>query len=795
MAGALDGIRILDLSWGIGGPLGVLLMAEQGADVIKVEPPGGDPFRAYTGYAVWNRSRRSVTADLKSDDGRARFLRLAQTADVIVESFRPGVMDRLGVGHDALREANPRAILCSIPGYPPGHRFANRPGYDALVQASAGLQYEQPGWRLGPVFLHMPVPSMAAAFLVPTGVLAALIVRERTGRGQHVTTSLWHASFLYTTQIWQHVEKADAAFHDLMGKTYPPGVHQSFVFECANEEWLHLSVMSGLPPLKSQDEILGVPAAPTQVEAMSMDPDELAALQQRRRESFKKHDRDALVAELRAANYAVEPIITAEQALADPHPQLAANDMVVTLDDPALGTTTQTGIPIHLLGTPGAIRGPQPAVGQHDDEVWGSLDATAPPTPGPAPSDGRDTAAPPLDGVVVVDFGQYLAGPFGPMILSDLGATVVKVEPVAGDGMRMAGKPFVGCQRGKQSIALDLKNPRGLEVAKELVARADIVHHNMTKGIATKLGIDYASCREVKPDVVYCNTYAYGLDGPLSHFGGLDPLYQASSGLEYEAGATHTGNEPLYIRFGMTDTANAMLSVVGCLMALYHRERTGEGQELWTSLLDGGAVFSSDALLVDDRAVPRPRLDRGLNGIDACYRLYETQDGWIQIAAVTDAQFASLCGVLGVAELVDDRRFVTPAGRRSHREDLEALLAPRFNTKTSISMSLALDDAGVPNEVPLETHQGDAMLYDADNVALGLVAEYEHPTLGRLRQFGSVIDFSDTPGRIYGPPPILGEHTRAVLHWVGHDDAAVDTLREAGVVFEPDEHYTDQRAW
>jgi crotonobetainyl-CoA:carnitine CoA-transferase CaiB-like acyl-CoA transferase len=373
MGGALDGVRILDLSWGIAGPLGVLLMAEQGADVIKVEPPAGDPFRAYSGYAVWNRSRRSVTVDLKSESGRDAFTKLANTADVVVESFRPGVMDRLGVGYDSVSRSNPHVIMCSIPGYPPGHRFEQRPGYDALVQASSGQQFEQPGWRLGPIFLHMPMPSMAAAFLVPTGVMAALITRGRTGRGQHVTTSLWHGAFLYTTQIWQHVEKANAAFHDLMGKTYPPGVHQGFVFECANNEWLHLSVMSGLAPLKSQDEILGVPAAPTQLEAMSMDAAELAELQQRRRDAFKAHNRDELVAELQANNYAVEPIITMEQALANPHPQLAANGMVATVDDPALGTTTQIGVPIHLLGTPGAIKSAQPSVGQHNEEIWGEL--------------------------------------------------------------------------------------------------------------------------------------------------------------------------------------------------------------------------------------------------------------------------------------------------------------------------------------------------------------------------------------------------------------------------------------
>src|SRR5262245_15689654 len=239
-----------------------------------------------------------------------------------------------------------------------------------------------------------------------------------------------------------------------------------------------------------------------------------------------------------------------------------------------------------------------------------------------------------LEGVRVIDFGQYLAGPFGPMIFADLGADVIKVEPINGDGMRNVGEPFTGCQRGKRDIALDLKNDRGREIALQLVEHADIVHHNMTAGVAKRLGIAYDDCKRVKSDIVYCNTWAYGLEGPLAHFGGLDPLYQAVAGLEYEAGPVREGNPPLYLRFGMTDTANAMLSVLGCLTALYHQRTTGEGQGLWTSLLDGAAMFSSDALLVDGVATERPRLDREQCGIDALYRLYRTADDWIQIAAV-----------------------------------------------------------------------------------------------------------------------------------------------------------------
>jgi crotonobetainyl-CoA:carnitine CoA-transferase CaiB-like acyl-CoA transferase len=375
MPGPLEGIRVVDLSWGIAGPLGVLLLAEHGADVVKVEPPGGDPFRAYDGARVWNRSRRSLTVDLKNDEGRDAMRRLLASADVVVESFRPGVMERLGFGYDTVHADLPRLIYLSVPAYPEGHRLAKRPGYDALVQASSGQMWEQPGWRMGPVFLHMPMPSMGAFFLVSIGITTALIARERTGEGQHVETSLFQGALLYTTQIWQHLEKSNAGTHELMGKTYPPGVHQPMIFECANNQWIHVSVMSGLPPLKSMDEILELEDAPDSMTFLTLPPEEREKFTVARREKFKVWDRDELVAAFLANNHAAEAIIPMEEAFA--HPQVIANDMVATVVDPDLGPTTQMGVPIHLLGTPGAIQGPQPRAGEHNAEILAELGYSA----------------------------------------------------------------------------------------------------------------------------------------------------------------------------------------------------------------------------------------------------------------------------------------------------------------------------------------------------------------------------------------------------------------------------------
>jgi crotonobetainyl-CoA:carnitine CoA-transferase CaiB-like acyl-CoA transferase len=364
---------VLDLSWGVAGPLGVLLLAELGADVIKVEPPGGDPFRRQPGYHVWNRSRRSVVLDLKADEGREVFLRLCEGADVLVETFSPGTMDRLGLSYADVSPRFPRLVFCSVPGYPPGHRFADRPGWDATVQARAGMQSEQPGWRPGPIYLHFPAPSMAACFLLATGVVSALIHREGTGRGQHVQTSLYQGVLAYTTQIWQEHERAPAGFHAPMAKTYPPGIHQRSLYECADGEWLHAATMNGLTPTRTPEEILGL--NPADARTPHTDPETRPRHETRLRAAYLRRSRKELIEEFHEAGLGAEAVGPMAEVFS--HDQFVANGLAATVEDPELGTTTQVGVPAVLRGTPGAIQRGQPRAGAHSREVLAEAEYSA----------------------------------------------------------------------------------------------------------------------------------------------------------------------------------------------------------------------------------------------------------------------------------------------------------------------------------------------------------------------------------------------------------------------------------
>ncbi|MEE9286118.1 MAG: CoA transferase [Dehalococcoidia bacterium] len=765
MAGPLDGVRIIDLSRGIAGPLATMTLSDQGAEVIKVEPPGGDAYRSYGGYTVWNRGKKSVVLDLKDGADSGRFLDLLSTADALVESFSPGVMARLGLDYETVKREFPSLVYCSITGYGRNNRSQGRPGIDGLVQARSGQQYEQAGWRDGPIFLYMPMPSMAASYLAATGVAAALYVRELTGRGQWVETSLYQGVLAFTTQLWQWAEKMDGWFSI-------PKQAQPTIYQCADGLWVHSMHMAGG---RGRDRsalwrILGIDPVENPWQAGP-------GIDKILRDAFKRIPRQELLEQFWANDIPIQAIQPIADAFRDP--QVLHNGMVAEVDDPVVGPTKQAGVTFTLHAAPGKVQGPAPLLGQHTDEVLASLDGAR---PQPRPRQGRDRPAHALAGVKVVDFGNFLAGPFGPMILSDLGADVIKLESTEGDQMRGNGMPFHGCQRGKRDIAVDLKRSEGREIAHRLIREVDVIHHNFRPGVAERLGIDYETARRLNPRVIYCHTPAYGITGPRASWPGFDQLFQAMCGCEHESGGE--GNPPVWYRFGMCDTGNAFQSVIGVLLALYYREKTGKGQFVDTNLLNCGVYYNSDVYIGPDGPFQRPRLDSSQTGLGPLYRLYQTADGWVAIACFNEGQWQALCRAIGRPQMAGDQRFASPQARGDHAKQLASLLEAAFAGKTAQEWFDALDAAGVPCEIS-DPEAGQAWFTDPDNVKTGLVAEYRHPEYGTMRQFGHLIHFSETPGRIFGPPPLLGQHTREIMMEVGYAAEEMDRLKQAGVVTWP----------
>lgn len=787
--GVLDNLKVVDLSWGIAGPLTTMMLSDHGAEVIKVEPPGGDPFCTYPGYRVWNRGKKSMILDLKRREDQARLRFLAAGADILVESFRPGVCERLGIDPPRLQRDNPRLIYCSITGYGRHSRHRQRPAFDALVQARSGMQAEQPGVaREGPTFLYLPLPSYGACYLATLGISAALQAREITGLGQWVETSLMQGVLAFTTMLWSRLERPPDGFYDTLSKAAPSGL-----FECGDGRWLH--AMWALHPVLAA--ALDEPPSGTGGRSAAGLAGRIAQAR-RDQESFRKKPRDEWLPILWQADLPAQPVLSTEEAFSDA--QVRHNGLVVEVVDPEAGPMQQVGLTYTLHRTPGRVQGPAPTPGEHTEEVLASLASkesdTLPRTRltdtgsgSSKPDAGLEASGPrtrrfALEGILVLDFGTRLAGPYAPMLLGDLGARVIKVEHVDGDPMRFADAPFLGCQRGKQGIAVDLKTPDGQAIAHRLAARADVVHHNSRPGVAERLRIDYASLQAVNPRLVYCHTPAYGSSGPRATWPGQDQLFQAMCGIEYEGGAMPAGGPPMWYRFGMCDTGNAFLSAIAVVQALYHRQRTGEGQMVETCLLNAGMFFNSDAFLAGAAVPRRPHLDKNQTGLGPLYRLYRAADGWLCLAAVCEEHWRSLCRALARPDLRTDERFATSRARAQHGGALASILEAWFAARTAVECFAQLDREGVPCEIAKEGY-GQQIFDDPDAQASGWVAAYDHPTYGRVEQFGHLLALSATPTRIAGPPPLLGEHTQAILLELGYSDVEIQELRWNGVVTWP----------
>ena len=376
---------------------------------------------------------------------------------------------------------------------------------------------------------------------------------------------------------------------------------------------------------------------------------------------------------------------------------------------------------------------------------------------------------PPLDGIRVVDLTSYIAGSYGAMMLADLGADVVKVESLEGDSFReLPG--FFGWNRGKRSIALNLKTSEGREIVERLAHDADVLMENWRPGVADRLGVGHERMCALNPRLIYCSVSAFGSTGPYADRPGFDPILQALGGLMTLQGF---GGPPKYLRTAPTDYYTAALGAQAVLAALFARERTGRGQRIETSLLRGVMALQSGIAV---EYPGKPTLIRE----NPTYRLYQGGDGaWFFLACGNQAFWSKLCTAMGMEEFRDDPRFGSWMLRLKNSEALLPILEKRFAEKPAAEWLTILAAHDIPAG-PVKSVQ--EFMDDPAVRHHEMVREYDHPEVGRLRVMGHPLVFEDTPTRDPGPPPLLGQHTDAILGEAGYDAAAIADLRTKKVV-------------
>ena len=740
----LDGLRVVDFGQWLAAPLVAAWLADAGADVIRVDPPGG-PRWVHPANAMLQRGKRSIVLDLKSGPDRDIAQQLVARADIVLESFRPGVMARLGLGAETMTSAHPRLIYCSIPGFSADDPRAGLAGWEGVVEAAAGL-YLFPGCipmnyvgdRDGePIFSALPLASAYGAFVAAHSIAAALIARERTGRGQRVEVPLFDATFeLIGANVMKTERPRRAATAPKVGLEHPQLGH----YRCADGKWLELCLFQDkhlrwfadvFLPQEYIDDGMG------DAERMLTDP----GLQVRARERYARlfatrpaREWEIAINEESGASAAL--CQTAEDLLTiDSHAR--DSGAVIDLDDHEYGKTAQAGFPVRMSKTPWNVSFPRRPLDADRAAILAELTQPQgnPVAPPPASIDDRVQA---LAGIRVLDMAQVLAGPTVARILAEYCAEVIKVHSLVDRQLAM----HLYTNSGKSSIMVDLKTAEGMDVFRRLSDGVDVIVQNFTRGVAERMGIGEDAVREYSPDVVYVSISAFGYQGYHGSWRGREQLGQGPTGIQVRAGGD---GEPVMSPYPLNDYGSGNLGAFGALLALYHRLRGGEAQHVQTSLTHSGTFLQIPFMVAFSGREWDEPAGAQAKGWGPWDRLYAGSDEWFYLCAPG--------GLDAVADLagLDEEQLAKAFTSAPAKEWVDRLVAAGVAAHVLVDQSDLMDDPGAQ--------------------ARGLVIEREHPGEGRIRMAGPSPRLSRTPAHATRPAGRPGSDTRSVLDGLGLDSA------------------------
>ena len=808
---ACEDIRVIDLSSGRVGGIATMVLADYGADVIKVEPPSGDPARQREpSWPMWLRGKRSVALDLTQVADQMKLHDLVRTADVVVTSYGPSEAEAHNADYATLSGLNPSIVYCSATTWGLNGPYASYPTHDeALVAAKAGRfwAFQNVTKRPGPSFAAVQVGTHGASLSAAAGILAALHARKRTGVGQMIETSVLQGLLPFENTLIR--EQMEARYPEKMaterGPQNTPAAMSSLGYQpvmAKDGQWIQFANLmehlfqASIVSLGLIEEVLANPEYSGAPNGLSEDKREEVRniMLVRAQEKTAAEWMDIFSGN---EDVAADYVETAQDALH--HRDLVANGEVSEHEHPTLGKVRMAGPIGKLRETPGRAGGPAPLPGQHTQEVFA---AAARPL---AAARGTGDTKPPLDGITVLEFATIIATPLGCSLLGDLGARVIKVEPIGGDPGRGLSRAagigsYIGASRNnstKESICVDLKSEHGQAIVRELIKQADFVIHNYRPGVPERLGIGYEQAKAIKDDIIWINLNGYGPDGPGYLHPGAHPIPGAvNGGALMQAGtgwpgdtSTLEGIREASRRFTRANESNpdpcsAMGLQTTALLALYARDTTGKGQQAFVSMVGSNAYANSDDSVSYPGKRARPVLDEWVMGTSPLRRLYHAQDGqWAFISAEDDASFAKFAAAIGRPELATDARFATAAARGKNADALLATLEPVFLTKTADDWERVLISVGVGCvRADSYANSGQFWLNDPQPKANGLTPIAHHVVLGDYQRWGPVVKFSHNPGH-YGGGMLAGEHTDALLTELGFNGEAIADLRARKVVW------------
>ena len=816
--GPLAGLTVVDLSTTLPGAQATQFLADAGADVILVERPEGSPLRADPGWPGLLRGKRSIALDLSAGDDRSTLDGLLDRADVLVTTMRPAAAARLGFTAERLAARYPRLVAAAITGWGSRGPWAGYKGYEALIMAKTGVLHSKRQLSPGPdpAYVSVPYASYAAAQNAVQGILTALFERESSGLGQLVEANLVSGVGAMDTYNWYYemilrrypdAFKPLAAAFDDAGRPQSRLMYALLVAAAKDGAWLQAAhtaprlMRAWLEELGLAEEVKdpkwsGFPDLPTPELRFEWWTKMLERVGERTVAEW-----EAVFA--RNPNVFCEQFRTPDEALE--HPQVVHEGRVAVVDDPDLGPVRQPSTLVHAAGRPLTTIRRAPRLDEHAGEIR-ALAAADRPAVGEITARGTGRAfagsaavALPLAGVTVLELGGMFAGPFGATILTDLGARVIKVEPLDGDAIRgVMAFPEAGGGKvlmGKESIALDIRTAQGLAVVREFARRSDLVLQCYRAGVAARIGIDEAALKAVNPGLVYLSSPGYGIDGP---YGGK-PAYAPSIGAAAGVSLTDAPlggsrpETPEQLRRGarnlwaggtvpavQSDGIAALSVGSALLLGLYAKRRGIALTDLVTTMLGSAtqALISRNTSYQGRGELSR--VDAEFRGLGPLYRLYRAADGWVFLAAPGERDWPALAAALAGYPEVADPRFATPDGRAAEAGDLAAALEAVFATRPKDEWEAELTAADV-GCVAVAQQNAEWRMQDDEFYQAGYAVDAVSPIFDEHRRPAPLTRFSRSATRAESGCR-LGQHTDELLREIGYDDARIAGLRERDIV-------------
>jgi len=806
----LEGVRVLELGHMVSASYATKLMADLGADVIKVEEPGGDHARQrgpfprgivhpeQSGLFLYlNTNKRGIMCDLRQD--KDTLTRLVAWADLLIHNYPPAQMAALGIDYPTFRAINPRLVMCSITPFGLTGPHKDYKAYELTVAHGGGWAWLSPGGSDRPDLPPLKAAGQQADFqggvAAATAALAAYYRALQTGEGEHLdfSSQAYIASFVDVSAPYYTYRGYVAS---RLGKRvlYPWGIfpcQDGLMFLVVGEEdqWQRLLALMGNPEWGAWEIFQGLANRTKNQDVLQMYLAEW--IQGWRVEDLFRAGQEQRIC--------FAPVFSMAQLARQE--QLHARHFFIDVTHRRAGTLTHLGAPYQLHEPWWRIRRPAPLLGEHNQEVFSlssevsSFKFQVSSSQPLAPSTQHPTPRLPLEGVRVADFSWVWAGPFCTMHLAHLGAEVIKIESQThldlarrlpfypkgmGPGVNRCAL-FNQWGQGKKSLLLNLTTSKGIAIAKELISKSDVVVQNFATGVMDGLGLGYEELKKIQPNLIMAPISGYGHTGPQRNYMAYGPAIAPLTGLSSLTG--YAGGPPQEVGMAYGDPTSGIHAAVAICAALAARQRTGRGQHIDVSLWEAVAVL-----------VPEGWMDYAMNGTQPprqgnrdrwmvphnCFRC-AGEDEWVTIACGTEAEWHALCQAIGQAQLTADARFRTAKARKANEEALEQILTAWTATREKWEVTRTLQAVGV---AAFPSMTGKDLVEDPQLNARGFFVRLAHPEVGVRTHMGMPWLLTHAPNGVRTPAPLLGQDTDQVMHDVlGYSTQEIASLKDERVLY------------